>query len=437
MILFPQDVDASSIPTSIPSEMREASDISLGDWPESLALKTNMKIISEMDNKSDMSYFNVKSEMKEVNMKGMMHKERRIFGMNGVRKYAPRGVVTMTREDESGIGNQLMGHAAVQPDIAADALLTNTEQNIELEPNESIFDPMIITLFAKYLRTGLDHSTINMRNISNECQMIDVVIDICSWNYNVAQSVNCGIRAALWSNLIVLLPTLVQYAFQLSNPVATHPLVGTRVSLSLPNVPVTNKLSGDSATTNSKKDLDVSLAPQIIDVIQALLLQLMDQGDVQHTVICHEILIYCKVAPLIMNNQNKGELTMNRMKEAYSVYIALLQRLNLYAIANVLVKHSHDVDLTTYSRTDTLMHVSCGKCEKEIAEPTTTSDTPPPVWCMRCNLCVTICSVCQQPIRGLLHWCPVCSHGAHLECHKRWFEAGNVSCPTGCGHNCC
>jgi len=36
----------------------------------------------------------------------------------------------------------------------------------------------------------------------------------------------------------------------------------------------------------------------------------------------------------------------------------------------------------------------------------------------------------------LIHWCPVCAHGGHLACTKRWF-AQSEDCPAGCGHNCC
>ena len=56
--------------------------------------------------------------------------------------------------------------------------------------------------------------------------------------------------------------------------------------------------------------------------------------------------------------------------------------------------------------------------------------------CKKCNHFAAICSLCQQPVRGLMHWCPICGHGSHLDCSKLWF-ANSFVCPSGCGHNCC
>lgn len=41
----------------------------------------------------------------------------------------------------------------------------------------------------------------------------------------------------------------------------------------------------------------------------------------------------------------------------------------------------------------------------------------------------------QLPVRGLYVWCPVCSHGGHLEHLADWFAHEDV-CPTGCSHRC-
>ena len=57
-------------------------------------------------------------------------------------------------------------------------------------------------------------------------------------------------------------------------------------------------------------------------------------------------------------------------------------------------------------------------------------------YCVNCSMCVSACSVCHKPVRGLLHWCPLCAHGGHLECNRKWFSLYST-CPAGCGHKCC
>lgn len=77
------------------------------------------------------------------------------------------------------------------------------------------------------------------------------------------------------------------------------------------------------------------------------------------------------------------------------------------------------------------MHTVCARCGKEVAE----HGTHP--WCAKCRRCPTLCALCHRPVRGLMHWCPVCGHGGHLECTRRWFVGeGMHACPSGCGHQC-
>ena len=181
---------------------------------------------------------------------------------------------------------------------------------------------------------------------------------------------------------------------------------------------------------------DATLTPLIIEALQSMMLELVNAGDVQHVVVIHELLRATGISDYIVHTDNGNQLTPMKMREVYLTYIELLERLHLYAEANVFIKHSADSHLTKLSKADVMMQSSCGKCEKGISELYNNNDKPPPMWCLKCNICVSICCVCQQPIHGLIHWCPVCAHSAHLHCHKQWFDAGYVTCPTGCGHNC-
>jgi WD40 repeat protein len=55
----------------------------------------------------------------------------------------------------------------------------------------------------------------------------------------------------------------------------------------------------------------------------------------------------------------------------------------------------------------------------------------------KCTKCrgVSICSVCNQGVRGIFTWCQGCNHGGHLTHLKTWFSE-NRKCPAGCGHEC-
>ena len=76
------------------------------------------------------------------------------------------------------------------------------------------------------------------------------------------------------------------------------------------------------------------------------------------------------------------------------------------------------------------IHTACSRCGMELPERVSSP------WCSRCKRSAGLCSVCRRPVKGLLHWCPVCGHGGHLSCHKLWFT-DNSTCPSGCGHDCC
>ena len=90
-------------------------------------------------------------------------------------------------------------------------------------------------------------------------------------------------------------------------------------------------------------------------------------------------------------------------------YIELLQRLQLFELANHIIKNS---DLERISAMNNLS--------------TSINQQKPPG---------AGCGVCQLPVRGLYAWCQGCGHGGHAAHMRQWFEK-NVECPTGCGHRC-
>ena len=90
-------------------------------------------------------------------------------------------------------------------------------------------------------------------------------------------------------------------------------------------------------------------------------------------------------------------------------YIELLQRLQLFELANRIIKSS-DIE-----RVSAMNNLS-----------TSINQQRPPG---------AACGVCQLPVRGLYAWCQGCGHGGHAVHMRDWFEK-NVECPTGCGHRC-
>ena len=165
-----------------------------------------------------------------------------------------------------------------------------------------------------------------------------------------------------------------------------------------------------------------------------ILNELLEQGDCQSFVVCCEIL---------RREQCLDSVSVSRLQEGYLAYIGihflctlvlsliyldLLRRFKLFTTSTSLLKNSEDAYLSRMSKSDVMIYTSCSDCGKEIPE---TLSTP---WCSKCHK-TPLCILCAKPVRGLLHWCPVCSHGGHVDCMKLWYSRSDT-CATGCGHNC-
>jgi hypothetical protein len=167
--------------------------------------------------------------------------------------------------------------------------------------------------------------------------------------------------------------------------------------------------------------------PFSIDVIASLLSELLEGGDCQHFVVMCEVL---RKAAILDEVCLRGKITEFRVRRTYLAYLDLLTKLQLFCEANEIIKASADSYISSLSKQGVEIHTRCAKCGKELTEKSSTA------WCLKCARCVCMCMLCNKPVRGLLHWCPVCGHGGHLECTKQWFKLYNT-CPTGCGHDCC
>jgi hypothetical protein len=263
-------------------------------------------------------------------------------------------------------------------------------------------------------------------------------VNVCQWNCHIARSVGLAGHSMIWNALMSLIPVIT---------------LSTDSSVCFSQ--------GSSSTQPESSSLNYAM-----ETLCELLIELIDCGDCQHFVICCEIVRnidgrhstpdldplspHSAASPLhdpchqpkksIWKSlqQTIGEM---RIREGYVAYLELLFRLDLYQISNSIIFRSTDKYITQLSQQGVIVRSSCAQCGKELnADSTGPSSTQlssriTSIWCIKCRKCVGLCHLCQQPVKGLLHWCPVCGHGGHPDCVKKWFERFET-CPSGCGHKC-
>ena len=244
-----------------------------------------------------------------------------------------------------------------------------------------MFDPALISLLARYY--SLAHENIHLTNRTNLNEHIartsstdslplkhfGIAINACETNYKVAKAAGLYSRESMWNSLISLIPSPVSVAnncMDLMN-ILNHPF-------------------------------EIPLAEE---TIATLLVELLDGGDSQHFVVLAEIL---KKTNILQSLCLKVNITDYRVRQAYLAYIDLLTKLQLFCEANEIIKASDDVYISSLSKQGVEIHTKCGKCNKELMKTNG-------AWCLKCTRYAAICSVCNMPVKGLLHWCPVCSHG--------------------------
>eukprot|EP01034_Spumella_vulgaris_P025777 gene25777-32269_t len=273
----------------------------------------------------------------------------------------------------------------------------------------------------------------------------DDAMEACRTNLKVALAAGLKCRASVWSSLASLIP-----APEAPKPplLATTEKIGVRNSKSressstnlmdilYPNAMKSPLPGGGKDAPGGGAALSLRGAgsshlkgdlPFAIEVIASLLSELLEGGDSQHFVVMCEVL---RKASVLDEVCLRGKITEFRVRRTYLAYLDLLTKLQLFCEANEIIKASADSYISSLSKQGAEIHTRCAKCGKELTEKSSTA------WCLKCARCVCMCMLCNKPVRGLLHWCPVCGHGGHLECTKKWFKLYNT-CPTGCGHDCC
>ena len=167
-------------------------------------------------------------------------------------------------------------------------------------------------------------------------------------------------------------------------------------------------------TTNglgmSADDSREALLSVILPVVESLLEHHAERGDAQT----------CAVLARTLRPVSEKLAPKGRIRKWTLGYVEQLHRLQLFGLANAVIKQSDDERVQQLNQRSTTVTVGGGGASSSQNKPARAR-----------------CSVCQLPVRGLHSWNQGCGHGGHAECMRAWFAAGNLECPTGCGHICC
>ena len=112
--------------------------------------------------------------------------------------------------------------------------------------------------------------------------------------------------------------------------------------------------------------------------------------------------------------RNFIHLTNEKIKIWEFTYIDFLKSMSFYNQSAMAIKHSPVDSISDLSKDDTRVNDNCGKCGKICSLNSQGM-------CEKCKDYTTYCSVCSLPVKGLMIWCQVCSHGGHLTEVKDWF----------------
>ena len=283
------------------------------------------------------------------------------------------------------------------------------------------FDPAIMSLLAKLYTVGREGDS-NFQTDNEEFfdlseeeehplnrSAIHRARCACQHNFKVAKSVGLLSHASSWEMLSILIPVL--------------------------------KVSSKSEQKSNIYSMD-SAFPDLLaaELVSTQLVQFLERGDCQHFVVSCEVLRNSGLLDIVTSGRMTAEIGSLRQREAYETYYQLLTKLELYDAATVLLKQSMDEYISALNKKGTLIHITCAKCGKELSNSIDSADRTSVSkaegsFCIKCRKCVGLCSLCCRVVEGLYLWCPVCCHGGHSGCIKKWFFK-NSSCPSGCGHPC-
>jgi hypothetical protein len=162
------------------------------------------------------------------------------------------------------------------------------------------------------------------------------------------------------------------------------------------------------ATLDLVSRAQAALLESVLPTIASLMRYHAERGDAQTCAVLARTLL--PVAPIL---SPKARVLRHEI-----AYVERLQSLQLFGLANEVIKQSHDEGVHSLNQRSTSVHVGGGGASAS-------RNLPP----------LAICSICQLPVRGMHAWCQGCGHGGHAHHMREWFQT-SLECPTGCGHRC-
>jgi len=156
---------------------------------------------------------------------------------------------------------------------------------------------------------------------------------------------------------------------------------------------------------------------------------LAEHGDVQSAVSMYLVLGGGRAGDAVGVERTKGLIDNAVLEHWFLSYIELLQRLQLFPIANEVLSLCPLAGVHSLNQQSTMVYSNCSRCGKPLFK------TGGSWWCQVCRAPPATCAVCHSVVRGLFVWCQGCGHGGHVG-HIREWMARRTWCPTGCGHHC-
>jgi hypothetical protein len=141
-------------------------------------------------------------------------------------------------------------------------------------------------------------------------------------------------------------------------------------------------------------------------LVDGLLDQLIEAGDVQTAV----------VISFILRSKDLCQIDQGLLTVWIVSYIELLQRRNIYAAANEVIRFSDIESVRSANQKSTTIHTGCPHCRKPLYKSG--------VQCDDCKKRTNVCSICHELVRGLYLWCQTCGHGGHAA-HIRYLFPHN------------
>lgn len=156
---------------------------------------------------------------------------------------------------------------------------------------------------------------------------------------------------------------------------------------------------------------------RMASTLESILQEIIDNGEFMHAYKMYQVVESAMV------------LAPSKKKIWEYTYIDLLRTMSFNNRSAYAVKMSPIEEIRQLSKDDTQVWDNCANCRKRL-KPSKNGI------CHNCKKPSAYCVVCNMPVKGLMIWCQICSHGGHLHELKEWFSKKGNTCPSGCGHRC-